>query len=95
LAIDRVLHTAAIEMHRLGLYIIKLPRMNRKQKQEPLPPAPKRQAKPLKGVVDDVYPFQIPAGERMSLEMRQYINELEREYIERYNILLNNRALYA
>jgi hypothetical protein len=49
----------------------------------------------LKGVVDDVYPFQIPAGERMSLEMRQYINELEREYIERYNILLNNRALYA
>jgi hypothetical protein len=69
--------------------------MNRKQKQEPLPPAHKRQLKPTKGVVDDVYPFQIPAGERMTLEMRHYINELEREYIERYNILHNNRTLYA
>ena len=58
----------------VAVYIIKLARMNRKQKQEPLPPAPKRQLKPTKGVVDDVYPFQIPAGERMTLEMRQYIN---------------------
>jgi hypothetical protein len=27
--------------------------------------------------------------------MRQYINELEREYIDRYNILVANRTVFA
>jgi hypothetical protein len=31
----------------------------------------------------------------MSPELRHYINELEREYIDRYNILLANRTLFA
>lgn len=69
--------------------------MNRKRKQEPSPPAPKRQLKAVKGLVEDIYPFDVPSPDRLTPEMRQYINELEKEYIDRYNILLANRAVFA
>jgi hypothetical protein len=68
---------------------------NRKRKQEPSPPPPKRAVKAVKGSVEDIYPLDIPNLEKMSAELKQYLNELEREYIERYNILLGNRTIYS
>jgi hypothetical protein len=44
----------------------------RKQQEE----APRRTVKPVKAMVEDVYPFELAPNERMSHELRQYINEL-------------------
>lgn len=40
--------------------------MNRKRKQEASPPIAKRPLKPTKGVVEDVYPFDLPNPERLT-----------------------------
>ena len=44
----------------------------RKQQEE----VPRRAIKPVKGMVEDVYPFELAPNERMSPELRHYINEL-------------------
>jgi chaperonin GroEL (HSP60 family) len=36
----------------------------------------------------------VPNLESLTPEIKQYINELEKEYIERYNILVGNRIIY-
>lgn len=50
--------------------------MKQKKKTEEVPSAPRRPVKGVKGMVEDVYPFELAPNERMSHELRQYINEL-------------------
>lgn len=50
--------------------------MKQKKKQEEVVSAPKRPVKGVKGMVEDVYPFELAPNERMSHELRQYINDL-------------------
>ena len=45
--------------------------------------------------IEDVLPFECPQLDSISPEIKHYINELEREFIERYNILISNRIIYG
>lgn len=49
---------------------------------------------PSKHIVEDIYPVDVPNTEHFSPEIKHYINELEREYISRYNTLISNRVIY-
>lgn len=66
---------------------------NRKKKPE-VPPPRIKQTKTIKSLIEDIYPFEVPNLEMLSPEIKQYINELEKEYISRYNILVNNRTVF-
>jgi hypothetical protein len=65
----------------------------KKKKTEQMQIKPKLQ-KIMKSNIEDVYPMDIPNIELVSPEIKQYVNELEREYLERYNVLQNNRRKY-
>jgi len=47
-----------------------------------------------KTAVEDAFPFEVPNLDQLSPEIKQFVNELEREYIERYNVLINNRRIF-
>ena len=68
---------------------------NKKRKVEA---APVIRAKPPKGLyksqVEDIFPFEAPNMDTLSPEIKQYVSELEKQYIERYNILINNRIIF-
>jgi NAD+--asparagine ADP-ribosyltransferase len=66
---------------------------SRKKKAEVVAPKVK-QPKVVKSLIEDIYPFEVPNLDQLSPDIKQYINELEKEYIERYNILVNNRTHY-
>jgi hypothetical protein len=67
---------------------------NRKKKPEVPPPRINKQTKIIKSLIEDIYPFEVPNLEVLSPEIKQYICELEKEYISRYNILVNNRTVF-
>lgn len=50
--------------------------MKQKKKTEEVASMPKRPVKGVKATVEDVYPFELAPNERMSHELRQYINDL-------------------
>ena len=50
--------------------------MKQKKKSEEMVSVAKRPLKAVKGMLEDVYPFELAPNERMSHELRQYINDL-------------------
>jgi len=48
----------------------------------------------MKSSVEDIFPFEVPNIDTLAPEAKQYISELENQYIERYNIMINNRIIY-
>jgi hypothetical protein len=67
---------------------------NKKKKSDTSAPRFRQARGNLKSTVEDIFPFEVPNLETLAPETKQYISELENQYIERYNIMINNRMIY-
>jgi len=77
------------------VFNINMSTLNKKKKVDTSVPRFIRQPRGnMKSSVEDIFPFEVPNIDTLAPEAKQYISELENQYIERYNIMINNRIIY-
>ena len=67
---------------------------NKKKKAEATAPRYRQPRGNVKSTIEDIFPFDVPNLDTLAPQTKQYISELENQYIERYNIMINNRMIY-
>lgn len=76
------------------VFDINMSTLNKKKKLDTSVPRFRQPRGNMKSSVEDIFPFEVPNIDTLAPEAKQYISELENQYIERYNIMINNRIIY-